>query len=259
MKEFNFKKKFGQNFLIDEMVKEKIINSIHPTKDDLIIEIGTGIGFLTKELVNFESKYIGFEIDTETKPYLQKYENDKNKFIFQDFLKVNLNDIISTFNYHNIYIIGNLPYYITTPIIEKLIDSKIHLASLTIMVQKEVAERFISKPGSKSYGYFTVILNYFFNIEKITDVNRKCFKPIPNVDSTVLKLIKKTYNENFDYESFKVFLKRAFQFKRKTLKNNLKGYDLSKIQDTLGKYNLDLSSRAENIDLEIFIDLFNNL
>lgn len=259
MKEFNFKKKFGQNFLIDENIINNIANSICPNENDLIVEIGPGIGYLTKKLLKYNSNYIGFEIDSETKSYLKIYENKKTRFIFNDFLKVDLKNTLSNINYQNLYIVGNLPYYITTPIIEKIIDSKLDLVSITIMVQKEVADRFLAPAGSKNYGYFTVILNYFFEIEKIIDVPRKCFNPSPKVDSTVIKLTKKENTDVLDYKKFQNFLKNAFKYKRKNLKNNLNGYNLKKIEDVLQKYNFDLTVRAEALNLKILIDLFKNL
>lgn len=257
--EFNFKKKYGQNFLIDNSIIEAISNSIKPKENDLIIEIGTGIGFLTKRLVKYNSYYIGFEIDKDTINYLKQYENNKTKFIIGDFLKVDLNSVISDLHYQKIYIVGNLPYYITTPIIEKIIDSDIDYTSLTIMVQKEVGDRFLAKPNSKKYGYFTVLLNYFFEIEKIISAPRTSFNPMPNVDSVVLKLTKKTKTFDLDYEKFKLFIKDVFKYKRKNLKNNLKNYDLNKIQLVLEKHNLNLSSRAENLSLEVLIELFKSL
>lgn len=259
MKNFNFKKKFGQNFLIDENILNTIVCSINPNPNDLIIEIGPGIGYLTKKLLTYNSNYIGFEIDKDTIPYLNKFKNDKTEFVFEDFLKVNLHKYLADISYQNLYFVGNLPYYITTPIIEKIIDSKIEFISLTIMVQKEVADRFLALPGSKNYGYFTVVLNYYFEIEKIIDAPRNAFKPAPNVDSTVIKLIRRKYYENIDSKKFQMFLKNAFQHKRKNLKNNLSNYNLTNIKNVLTKYNLDLTVRAESLDLKILIDLFKNL
>ena len=124
------------------------------------------------------------------------------------------------------------------------------------MVQKEVADRFMAKPKTREYGYMTVLLNYHYNIKIVTEVGRKNFRPVPAVDSAVLKLSKKA-KVNLDYDRFKQLLKDSFQFKRKTINNNLKNYDLAKVQKTLRKHGYDLSSRAEELDLETFIDLTN--
>lgn len=258
MTKFKFKKRYGQNFLIDTNIIDKIINSIDPTEKDLIIEIGPGAGALTKKLKKYSANLIAFEIDEETKKYLSPLENSKTKIIYGDFLETDIKKYISEIKYENIYIIGNLPYYITTPIIEHIIDSAIEPKSITIMVQKEVGDRFLAKPGIKDYGYMTVLLNYNFTLEYICSVPRKCFQPAPNVDSTVLKLTSKTKAKG-DYNKFKKIIKDAFQFKRKTIYNNLKNYDKEKLEIILTKHGYSLTSRAETIDLETYIELTNNL
>ena len=258
MTKFEFKKRYGQNFLQNEFIANKIVDSISPSKDDLIIEIGPGAGAITKRLKKYNSYLIAYEIDEDTKKYLLPLEDAKTKIIYKDFLETDLKQDISSIKYDNIFIIGNLPYYITTPIIEKVIDSQIMPQSLTIMVQKEVGERFMASPHTKEYGYMTVLLNYWFNIEKITDVNKTEFYPMPKVDSMVIKLSKKEA-EKIDYKKFKSILMSSFQFKRKTIYNNLKTYNKEKLECILQKHNATLSSRAEELDLETFIDLSKNL
>lgn len=258
MTKFEFKKRYGQNFLQNEFIANKIVDSINPSKDDLIIEIGPGAGAITKKLKKYNSYLIAYEIDEDTKKYLLPLEDVKTKIIYKDFLETDLKQEISSIKYDNIFIIGNLPYYITTPIIEKVIDSQIMPESLTIMVQKEVGERFMAKPHTKEYGYMTVLLNYWYNIEKITDVNKTEFYPMPKVDSMVIKLSKKE-TEKIDYKKFKSILMSSFQFKRKTIYNNLKTYNKEKLECILQKHNATLSSRAEELDLETFIDLSKNL
>lgn len=258
MTKFNFKKKFGQNFLNDKNIIEKIVDSINPTPDDLIIEIGPGSGALTKELKKYRANLLAFEIDTDTKEYLLPLEDEKTKIIYEDFLTANLPEILTNIKYNKLYIIGNLPYYITTPILEKIIDSNIEPESVTVMVQKEVAERFLAIPGTRDYGYMTVLLNYSFDISKICNVPNTAFYPQPKVDSTVIKLTKQN-SKPLDYQKFKNLLKNSFQFKRKTIFNNLKNYPKEELENILNKHNYNLSTRAEAIDLDTFIDLTNNL
>ena len=221
MKQFKFKKKYGQNFLKNDSISQKIVDSIKPGQNDLIIEIGPGAGAITKKLKTYNCQLIAFEIDEEIKSFLSPLEDSKTKIIYEDFLLSNVKEITKKYKFQNLYIIGNLPYYITTPIIEKIIDSDLNPQEIVIMVQKEVADRFLAKPKSKEYGYMTVVLNYNFTLEKVVNVNRSYFHPEPNVDSTVIKLSKRT-KEQIDYSKFKNLLKEAFQFKRKTINKNIK-------------------------------------
>lgn len=254
MSKFIFKKRYGQNFLENDNIAEDIVNSISPSSKDLIIEIGPGAGAITKKLKKYSAQILAFEIDLDTKQYLSKIEDEKTKIIYEDFLNANIKDYLSKMSYEKIYIIGNLPYYITTPILEHIIESDIDEESVTIMVQKEVGERFTAKPHSRDYGYMTVLLNYSYNIEKIVDVPRNNFYPVPNVDSIVIKLTRKE-KPNIDYNKFKSILKESFQFKRKTISNNLKSISKDKLEEILSKNNLTLSSRAEDIDLNTFIEI----
>lgn len=258
MAKFKFKKKYGQNFLQDTHTIEKIVDSINPTTDDLIIEIGPGAGAITKSLKKFNAKIIAFEIDDETKKYLLPLEDEKTKIIYADFLYSDIAKILKNYENCRIFFIGNLPYYITTPIIEHIIDSGISHESLTVMVQREVADRFLAKPGHKEYGYMTVLLNFNYDISKVIDVDRKKFYPVPNVDSTVLKLTSKKKIDG-DYEKLKKLLKDSFQFKRKTLKNNLNNYDTAKIEKILNEDGYSLSNRAEEIPLDVYIKIWKNI
>lgn len=258
MSQFKFKKKYGQNFLQDEQTLEKIVSSIAPSPNDLIIEVGPGAGAITKKLKRYASRLIAFEIDEETKKYLLPLQDEKTKIVYEDFLKIDLHEFLQNYDYENLYIIGNLPYYITTPIIEHIIDSKMEHQSLTIMVQKEVGDRFLAKPGTREYGYMTVLLNYHYDIEKVVDVDRNKFYPMPNVDSTVLKLVSKQTSET-DYENFKRILKSSFQFKRKTIYNNLKSFDKEILEKVLVKHGYTSSSRAEEISLATYLELAEKL
>ena len=258
MKDLQAKKSLGQNFLKDDNILNKIANSIE-TDNDLIIEIGPGMGALTKKLVNKNSYVLAYEIDERTKEYLIPLENEKTKIIYKDFLETNIKEDIKDIKYNNLYIIANIPYYITTPIIEHIIESNIDVESMVLLVQKEVAERFSAKPKSKDYGSLTVYLNYYFDVKKLFDVKNICFSPVPKVDSAVIKFTKKDNNYDIDSKKFSEFIKECFLMKRKTLKNNLKNYDFEKIKEILEKNNYSESVRAEEIDLQTFIEIFKKL
>lgn len=259
MEKHIFKKKFGQNFLNDKYIINDITSSINPKEDDLIIEIGPGSGALTRNLVKYNSNLICYEVDTDLENTLNQIKNDKTQIIFDDFLKRDINKDIEKIRYKELYIIGNLPYYITTPIILSIIESKIKVKEMVFMVQKEVAERFSSKPGSKEYGAISVLLNYYFDIKKLFNVSRNKFYPIPNVDSSVIKLIKKENLLEVDFDKFNKLIRDSFQFKRKNIRNNLKTYDLEKIDSVLNKHGLSINNRAEELSYDIFVELANNL
>ncbi len=258
MTKFKFKKKYGQNFLRDDQTIDKIVSSINPTENDLIIEIGPGGGAITKKLKNYRAQLVAFEIDEDTKKYLLPLEDEKTEIVYSDFLEVDIFKFLQKYSYENLYIVGNLPYYITTPIIEHIIDSEIEHNGFTIMVQKEVAERFLATPGHREYGYMTVLLNYHYEIQKVTDVTREKFIPAPNVDSAVLKLTPKKRQE-IDYPKFKRLLRDSFQFKRKTIGNNLKSRDRIKLETILKRHGFDLTNRAEELGLDVFLDLTSTL
>ena len=255
---FEYKKSLGQNFLKDKNIINKIVSSINPAKEDLIIEIGPGAGALTKELVKKESDIICFEIDTRLKETLESIDKDKLKIVFEDFLKVDINKYIDEKKYKNLYFIGNLPYYITTAIINKIVKES-NPYEIVIMIQKEVADRFSAKPGTKSYNSISVFLQYNFDIERICNVSKNCFEPAPKVDSSVIKLKRNKKIQVNNEEQFYKLIKDSFTQKRKNLRNNLKGYDQNKIETILKKYNKDLTARAEQLSIEEFIDISNNI
>lgn len=262
MDNFKFKKAFGQNFLNDKNILENIVKEANIKDKSLVIEIGPGSGALTKYLAKAASLVLAYEIDNRLEEILDEnlmnYQNIN--IIFDDFLNRDIKEDIKNYEYDNIYVIANIPYYITTPIILKLIESKIDFNSITLMVQKEVGERFTAKVGSHDYSSITVFLNYYFNVIKLFDVNRNCFTPKPNVDSVVISLVKK--NEKLNVSNEKLFfqiVRDAFQFKRKNLKNNLKKYDLDIIDKVLKKYHFDLTIRAEKLSVDVFADIANSL
>lgn len=257
---FNFKKKFGQNFIVDKNIIHSIISKSIIDKDTLVIEIGPGAGSLTTELDKVSGHVIAYEIDKTLKPILEKHNLNNTTIIYEDFLKRNISEDLKKYNYQKIYVVANLPYYITTPIIIKLIEDKLNIDKIVVMVQKEVGDRFKAKPNSKDYNSLSIFLNYYYTVEKLLDVSKNVFIPKPNVDSIVVSLTKKGNKIKVDNEKlFFKLVRDSFKQKRKTLKNNLKGYNLKKIEEILKKHNLDLTIRAEALPIEIFAEIANNL
>ena len=256
----NFKKKYGQNFLRDESILNKIIEEANIKDNSLVIEIGPGDGALTDKLKNVSRNVIAYEIDNELELILnKKFKNTNVDIIFDDFLNRNIKEDINNYKYENIYIVANIPYYITTPIIEHIIKSNIKVYKIILMVQKEVADRFNATPGSKDYSSITVYLNYYFNIKKLFNVKKDSFYPKPKVDSAIICFEEKKEKPIIDEKKFFKFVRDCFRFKRKNLKNNLINYDLIKIEEVLKRNNLDLTVRAESISLELFIEIYNCL
>lgn len=259
--DFAFKKKFGQNFIIDENIIKCIIDKSNIDKDTLVIEIGPGAGSLTSFLVQNAGFVLCYEIDTTLTPILN--ENLKNKenykIIYEDFLKADIVSELSKYDYKKIYVVANLPYYITTPIVVKLIEDKINIDKIVIMVQKEVGNRFKAKPNSKDYSSLSIFINYYFDVQKIMDVSKNVFIPKPNVDSIVILMEKSKSKISVNNETlFFKLIRDSFKQKRKTLRNNLKDYDLQKIERILNNEGYSLSSRAEQIPMEVFIKIVNN-
>lgn len=259
---FNFKKMYGQNFIIDENIINNIIDKSCIDKDTLVIEIGPGAGSLTYKLAEYSKNVLCYEIDQTLKDFLIDNLNGINnvEIKFQDFLKSDVINDIKKYDYKKLYVVANLPYYITTPIITKFIEDKVPVDKLVIMVQKEVGDRFKAMPNSKDYNSLSVYLNYYFDIKKLLDVSRNVFMPKPNVDSIVLEFSRK--KELFKLNDSKLFfklVKDSFSQKRKNIRNNLKEYDLEKIEKVLKKYNFDLNVRAEQLSIDIFVDISNTL
>ena len=260
MNNFRFKKKFGQNFLNNDSILQKIIDNVNCTDNNLIIEIGPGAGALTKYLKGLNKNLLLYEVDKDTKTYLKKLLDNKTKLIYKDFLEADIEKDISDFSYDKVSFIANIPYYITTPIVKKIISSNLNINEIVLMVQKEVAERFSAKCCSKKYNSLTIFLNYYFDIEQLFVVTKDNFTPMPNVDSAVVKLIPK--KEKLDIkneELFFSFINEAFTQKRKTLKNNIKNFNYEKIKKTLEKYHFSQSVRAEEIPIDIYVEIVNSL
>lgn len=260
--DFNFKKKFGQNFIVDENIISNIVNKSEVDKDTLVIEIGPGAGSLTTKLAESAKNVLCYEIDETLKDILSENLSnyDNVEVIYQDFLKVNVNNDIKKYDYKKLYIVANLPYYITTPIITSVIENNIDVDKMVVMVQKEVGDRFKASVGTKDYSSLSIYLNYYFNVRKLMDISKNIFIPKPNVDSIVVEFTKK--EQKYELKNKDLFFKLirdSFTQKRKTIKNNLKNYDLTKIEEILKKYNQDLTTRAEQITIETFVDIANHL
>jgi len=261
IKDFKFKKCFGQNFIKEDSIVEKIKNVANVEENSLIIEIGPGSGMLTKKLVETGNQVLAYEIDDRLEEVLldQFKFNDNFSLIVDDFLNRNIKDDIKKYQYDKIYVIANLPYYITTPIINKIID-EVDVYKIVVMVQKEVGDRFCAKVGTKEYSSLSVFLSYYFDVKKEFVVSRNCFVPSPNVDSIIVSFTSKDNRLGLkNLEVFQKLIRDSFQFKRKNLRNNLKSYNLNKIEEILKKYGFDLNVRAEQLSLDIFVDISNNI
>lgn len=259
---FSLKKKFGQNFIIDENIINNIISKANIDKETLVIEIGPGAGSLTYGLAKAAKNVLCYEIDKALEEILNGNLLGINnvEVIYEDFLKANVVESIKKYSYKKLYVVANLPYYITTPIIMKLIEDSINVDKIVIMVQKEVGDRFKAIPGSKDYSSLSIFLKYYFNISKIMDVSKNVFIPKPNVDSIVVEFTKQ--NSKIDVKNEEIFFKLvrdSFRQKRKTIRNNLIDYDLYKVLEVLQKNGYDLSVRAEQLSIEVFAAIANNL
>ncbi len=247
------KKSLGQNFLKDENVLKTIADSFDTNEKDVIIEIGPGMGALTKYLVKKSGKLVCYELDERMKDYLNGYESEKCHVIYDDFLKRDIKEDIG--DYEHLYVIANLPYYITTSILEHILNSEVVVSGMTILIQKEVALRFTAQPKSKEYGYFTVYLKHFFDATILCDVAPSAFVPAPKVTSSVVKMTRKEHVEDINVQKLQKFLMDAFKQKRKTLKNNLKSCDWKAICSFLEKMGYSENVRAEEISYEDYVKL----
>lgn len=271
LQKYNFKlqKKFGQNFLIDNNILEKIIDAAEVTKEDCVLEIGPGIGTMTRYLAKKAKNVVAVEIDKNLIPILYDTlrEHQNVKIIHSDILKVDINRIVEEENGGRpIKVVANLPYYITTPIIMALFENHIAIQSITIMVQKEVADRMQAGPGSKDYGALSLAVQYYAKPEVITKVPASCFIPKPNVDSTVIRLTKyeKPSVEVKSEAYLFAIIRASFNQRRKTLVNglvNAEKFSVSKekVIEILGQMGLPPTIRGETFTLEQFAELSNAL
>lgn len=262
---FKLSKSLGQNFLADKNIIDKIIEGSLIGDDDLVIEIGPGIGVLTQAAALKAKKVIAIEIDKHLIPILAETlsEQDNIEIINKDILKTDLGDLISNNpGYQSVRIIGNLPYYITTPIIMKVLEEHVAADSMTIMLQKEVADRIKAKPGVKDYGALTVAIQYYCTAFTVTNVPKEVFIPRPNVDSTVIRLsINKEKPVELQSETlFFQTIKAGFGQRRKTLLNSLTGLNgLTKeeVGQVLKAADIDPGRRAETLSIQEFARLSN--
>lgn len=264
---FAFQKKFGQNFLIDSNVLESIIRGAEITKDDFVLEIGPGIGTMTQYLCEAARQVVAVEIDKMLIPILEDTlsEYDNVEVINQDVLKVDIKSLAEEKNNGKpIKVVANLPYYITTPIIMGLFESGVPIDSITIMVQKEVADRMQTGPGSKDYGALSLAVQYYATAKVILNVSATCFMPRPNVDSAVIKLTRHkepTVNVVDEKLMFKI-IRASFNQRRKTLVNGLKNspelsFSKEQIVKAIEKIGKPETIRGEALTLEEFVELAN--
>lgn len=273
MKKYNIRanKSLGQNFLISEQVVNEIVESSKIDKEDLVIEIGPGLGTLTKYLLEKAGKVIGIELDKKMVEILQDRFKLYNNFELyqQDVLKIDLKHLIKkekeNTNIKKVKIVANLPYYITTPIIMKLLEEKLDLERITVMIQKEVADRLIAIPGEKETGAITYAVYYYAIAEAILEVPKESFIPEPEVTSKVIKLNirKEPPIEVQDKELMFKIIKSAFMQRRKTLINALNNAKIFQNKEEgnqiLESLKLDESVRAEKLTLENFADITNRI
>lgn len=259
--DIKIKKKFGQNFLVDNNILNSIVSASELNKNIGVIEIGPGLGSLTEHLVNNAGFVLCYEIDSEMIYYLEDNLKNYNNFkvLNQDILEANINQDIETYfkNYDKIYVVANLPYYITTPIILGLLEKTNRISKYVMMMQKEVADRICGNPKTKDYNALSIAIKYRAQAKKAFNVSRECFIPAPNVDSSVIILDvyeNKIYNVK-DEKFFFKFIRLCFSQRRKTLINNLQNYyDKSFIVEMLNHFNIKLTVRSEELDILDFIN-----
>lgn len=266
----NFRKRFGQNFLIDTHVLEKIVETAQISKDDLVLEIGPGIGTLTQYLCESAREVVAVEIDRSLVPILEGdtlKEYDNVTVINEDILKVDINKIVEEKNGGEpIKVVANLPYYITTPIIMGLLEKRIPLESITVMIQKEVADRMQAKPGTKEYGALTLAIAYYGEAYLAANVPPNCFMPRPNVGSAVVccKLHDKPPVEVDDEKLMFKLIRASFNQRRKTLMNGIQNsaelsFTKEEILAALAASGISATIRGEALSLAEFAAISNNL
>ena len=257
------KKTYGQNFIVVPNVVERIANAAIHDKEEMVIEIGPGIGALTQCLCERSNHVVAFEIDNRLPDILEKEIGfDHLTVVLKDFLKVDVNEEIRKYRKENqkVVVASNLPYYITTPILFALFEAKEPIERITVMMQKEVGQRFLAKENDKEYNALSVITQYRCDVSKVMDVSRNVFWPKPNVDSIVIQF---NFHHKYHVENESKFfemVKGCFMQRRKTVYNNLQTYlgDKEKAKQLLERAGLDASLRGQQCTLEDFIRMYEN-
>ena len=260
--DFKFAKSLGQNFLTDTGILEKIVDSAELDENSCALEIGPGIGVLTQEMATRCKKVVAIEIDDRLIPILGETLSNFNnvEVVHSDALKVDFNKLFEEKGLENVKVVANLPYYVTTPIITKIFKEAKGVKSITVMIQKEVAERLIAKPSTKEYGALTLLANYYSNVEKVVKVPPSCFIPNPKVESMVVKMtLKEPEVDLADEKLFFSVIRDSFNMRRKTLLNSLKpiGLKSDKLKEALNKAGIDEKRRGETLSIQEFATLSN--
>lgn len=257
---FRFEKKFGQNFITDGDLLGEIADLSGIGANDYVLEIGAGAGTLTSELCKRAKKVVSYEIDGDLKPVLKEslsgYNNVEVRFC--DFMKQSDSEILSAFDGAPFHVVANIPYYITTPIIMRILDSDLPVRSMTLLIQKEVAERLCARENTSDYGVITLSVNLIGDAKLMRVVEKTCFRPIPKVDSAVIKIDVNKNKYDADYHKVMKFVKVAFSMRRKTLNNCLSaGYQVDKktVCEFLQSQGLSETVRGESLSIEQFISM----
>lgn len=261
---FRFNKQFGQNFITDQNLLRAIVDDAKITKDDVVVEIGPGAGTLTREIAKKAKEVYSFEIDNNLAPILNETLQDcpNSTVIFKDFQKVDDEQLNQILNNREYKVVANLPYYITTPIIMKFIESTYPPKSITVMVQKEVAERLKSNAVTSEIGAISLSIALYGDVEMTRVVSRKMFMPEPNVDSAVIRIDMQNKYDNIDKKPVKKLIKAAFNMRRKTFLNNISNaFNISKdtIKEVLKELNIDENIRGEAVSIDNYIAIAKKL
>ena len=265
-------KSLGQNFLVDEKARTRIAEAAGIKEGDIVIEIGPGTGLLTKELLKLPlKKLIAFEVDDRAVELLrEEIQDERFEVRSEDFLKADISTLRNEYGM-KLKVVGNIPYYITSPILFKLIDDREHITDATLLIQLEVAERLTAEPRTKAYGIPTVLANFFGEVKFLFKVKAGCFRPVPNVDSSLIKVdFERNYfirsksepPPGFEPKIFQTFVRTMFGMRRKMLRNNLKNF-LTAEQLVQAPENSEvapyLTMRAEELDVKEFLKFYNSI
>ena len=260
---FRFKKQFGQNFISDDHLLAKIVEAAEITPEDVVIEIGPGAATLTEVLAEKAAQVIAIEIDKDLFPIIERRMAGYSNFelVAGDAMKVDFDALAAKYGAKRYKVVANLPYYITTPIVMRFLEDGFRVSELVIMVQQEVADRFLANPGTKAYGAITAAINYYGSVSRAFNVPRTMFTPRPEVDSSIVK-IKCYENKPFEADDEKLLrrvIKAAFGQRRKTLNNALKALNLPKdeLDKALQRAGIDAARRGETLSVEEFVRLSN--